>query len=29
MGTIGVGPFLTEEQLKNKIEKLNNGFKTV
>ena len=29
MGTIGIGPFLTEEQLKNKIEKLNNGFKTV
>ena len=29
MGTIGVSPFLTEEQIKNKIEKINNGFKTV
>lgn len=29
MGTIGVVPFLTEEQIKAKIEKLNNGFRTV
>ena len=30
MGTIaGITPFLTEEQIKAKIEKLNNGFKTV
>ena len=29
MGTIGAGPFLTDEQIKAKIEKINNAFKTV